>query len=210
MSDRYVVPLSPSVNFVGSALLAVLIIWGGIEAWPWASRQWSRFFHIGYQEHRGTILEFSYDVRRLGSSNRGRTHSYVAQPVILLESNGERRSFRPDNGYMIRGFAAKFLAEADAAQIGVVGGPCVFLANADFSDSFLPISSDRAMVQVGVVGLTYVVFAFCAAGLLFNCVRDIWGLPKAIRAKLAKRDAPPPETIRTRRRRCKDGAPDSL
>jgi hypothetical protein len=91
-----------------------------------------------------------------------------------------------------------------------VGGPCTFLANEDFSDTFFPIESDHAMVQVFIIALGFGVGALCVVAMVRNCVMVVWGVPAALRNLRAERATPPPETIRSRRKRCKDGAPDSL
>jgi hypothetical protein len=188
---------NPILMFFMTLFMIGLASFLAYETAMWHSTPLARYFHVGYQSHPGTILSFSYEVRQFGSG-RSQQHLHVAIPIMLMHGNPPTKSLRPDNGYKLRGFLTREMAESDSIRIGRVGDTRDVMVNEAFTDSFIAIDRDDlistnigAFVGVGFFTLVIIV-------LLRNCFVTVYRLPETIRSRRAAGQPSPPDPARRR------------
>ena len=194
------IQLSPTANWIGSLLGAVLVVWFGLQVFYLNPTKFARYFHTGYQTQRGTIVAMPVEVHR--APGRGSTHGFVVRPVIATSFGESRVNLQPDNGYTVRGFPTREMALEDFKRIGKIGDECEFLVNADRTDSFFPMDSQKLFVSI-FMSFVAIAFSFIvAACLVLKCLWTLFQLAGAVRQKkLASQESSASVVVRRRPRR---------
>lgn len=188
---------NPILMFFMTLFMIGLASFLAYETAMWYSTPIARYFHVGYQSHPGTILSYSYEVRPFGSG-KSRRHLHVAIPIMVMHGNPLKKSLRPDNGYSLRGFPTREMAESDSIQIGRVGDTREVMVNEAFTDSFIAI--DRGDPFIRNIG-PFVLMAFYALviiALLRNVLVTLYRLPETIRSRRAAGQQTPLDPVRRR------------
>jgi hypothetical protein len=194
------IQLSPTANWIGSLLCAGLLVWFGLQVIYLNPTKFARYFHTGYQTQRGTIVAMPVEVHR--APGRGSTHGFVVQLVVATNFGESRVNLQPDNGYTVRGFPNRGMALEDAKRIGKIGDEVEFLVNADRTDSFFPMDSQKLFASI-FMSFVAIAFSFIvAACLILRCLWTLAQIPGALRQRrLALQESRSSAVVRRRSRR---------